>query len=113
MVPTHGELMRELMKLSLTDSARFKKFWNEVMNKVIHIPAGGKLIISDHCNPASIEIFKKIAMVYIIEYNFDKKIYDDYYEFSDDYGVIYHVGEFIPSVPLSSKFRAWNPNITT
>ena len=109
--PSYKALMTELMKFNELNPERFKRFWDSVYLKLYNLPEGGSFLITAHCKVASVELFKKIAMVFVLDHERRREKYDDYYEFSDDYNVIYHVRKFVPSVPLSSKFKTWSGNL--
>lgn len=92
--------MQELYPLFEREPARFMRFYNAVYLKLLSIPEGGVLRITDHCNTKTMGVFIKVAALFMIEETCRKKATDDLLEFSDDYSMIRRNRRFIPSRPL-------------
>lgn len=103
MLQTHSEIMKELLPLYEKDPRRFMRFYDAVFLKLSDIPEGGVLKISDCCNNADIELFKKIAGLLMIEETARKSVTDDVLEFTEDETEIRRSRKFIPSRPLFGK----------
>lgn len=96
MSPSHSELMRELLPLYKEEPSRFMRFYNAVYLKLLSIPEGGILRISDHCRK-DVGLFIKVASLLMIEEISHKEATDDLLEFSDDYTAIRRCYKFVPS----------------
>lgn len=99
MIPSHSELMKELLPLYLQEPDRFMSFYNKVYLKLCGIPEGGVLRIAEHCSQRAAGTFIKIASLFIIEELYRKEVTDGVLEFSDDYSEIRRLCRFVPSCP--------------
>ena len=79
---THSEIMARLLPLYEQAPQRFLKFYDAVYLMCMELPEGSRFRISDRCAPKSVDLFKDIAALCIIEQPFD--IYAGQLEFSDD-----------------------------
>lgn len=95
MAPTYQEILSEVLVIYHQNPERFMRFYRAVNNILASIPEGESICIDDHCKPASRDLFKKIASMYIIEETIRKGPLDDFLEFSDDYNVIRHVPKLV------------------
>lgn len=79
---THSEIMARLLPLYEQAPQRFLKFYDAVYLMCSELPEGARFRISDRCAPKSVDLFKDIAALCIIEQPFD--IHVGQLEFSDD-----------------------------
>jgi|GEM_PF-4915145 len=99
--PEYKDLVNELIDLCRLDNDRFWKFYRKVTNVIASIPEGDIIDIRCHVSVKSIDTFRKIAYLYMLDMNAHAKVNDDYYEVVDEYH-IKHVATFRPSI--SRKF---------
>nr|DAK18114.1 MAG TPA: hypothetical protein [Caudoviricetes sp.] len=103
MAPTYSELVKELYPLYEQEPTRFMHFYNAVYMKLLSIQEGEVLRIADHCSKKTMNMFIKVASLFIIEETCRKSITDDLLEFSDDYSMIKRCCKFIPSHPYRKE----------
>lgn len=99
MAPSYSGLIKDLLPLYQQDPKRFMRFYNSIYLKLLNIPEGGVLRLADHCSQRAMEVFIKIASLFIIEDLCQKEATDDFLEFSDDHTAIRRCRKFVPSRP--------------
>ncbi|MGL4853163.1 MAG: hypothetical protein ACRC3Z_11065 [Phocaeicola sp.] len=111
MIPTHRELMDELLELERKHPARFKQLWDSSYLALISIPIGGRLDIRESFTERAIEPFRKIAMVFMIEHSRRYGLFDDYI-FSDDYNYVIRMG-CVVSPDWEKRYKSRFPQFIT
>lgn len=79
---THSEIMARLLPLYERAPERFIKFFDAVYLMCAELPEGTRFRISDRCAAKSMDLFRDIAALCIIEQPFNVSV--GQLEFSDD-----------------------------
>lgn len=76
-------LADELMLLCNRDTNRFLRFYQRVTNLIASLPIGSTINLANFYRPPSQEVFVKIVILFIIDYEVTHAPGSDYYEFVD------------------------------
>ncbi len=103
MSDTHEEIIKRLLPLYEKAPKRFMAFYNSVWLLCHDLPEGHSFRISDKCGVKSMNLFRDIVNLCIIEEPYD--INKGELELSDDGEIVRRTIGFRPSEYHSNKFR--------